>query len=136
MRELPAFVLLLGKNGSKLMPSAGEPGPRMRVGRGTLSGNKAPITMLTTVLANQLGRPVVDKTGLTGEYDFTLQWTPDAAPSTAVAPAATAPGAPPPIADGPSIFTAIQEQLGLRLDSKRELMDSLMVDNVEKPTEN
>jgi uncharacterized protein (TIGR03435 family) len=89
------------------------------------------------VLARQLGRKVVDRTALSGRYDFTLTWTPDNLPP-------RAPGTPPdqPVTvnglsidpNGPSIFTAIQEQLGLKLESTRGPVDVLVIDRVEKPT--
>ena len=82
--------------------------------------------MLVTVLSMQPevgGRLVVDKTGLTGKYDFTLRWTPDTIQS----------------ADsdaGPSLFTALQEELGLRLESTKAPVDVLVIDQVELPTAN
>ena len=69
-----------------------------------------------------LGRVVVDKTGLTGKYDVELKWTPDEQQGTADA--------------GPTLFTAIQEQLGLKLEPAKGPVDSFVVDQVEKPTEN
>jgi uncharacterized protein (TIGR03435 family) len=89
------------------------------------------------MLAQVVQRPVVDRTGLAGGYDFDLRWTPDTLP-------ARPPGTP---ADqpfrmngveidpnGPSIFTAIQEQLGLKLESTRGPVDVLVVDHIERPT--
>ena len=71
-----------------------------------------------------LDRPVVDQTGLTGRFDVRLSWTPDNAR------AAENPNAP------PEIFTAIQDQLGLRLVSTKALVDVLVIDHVEKPSAN
>ena len=82
-------------------------------------------------LAMWVGRIVVDKTGLTGGYDFNLTWTPDQMPQ-------RPPGMPepPPIdPNGPSIFTAVQEQLGLKLDSQRGPVSVLVIDHVEHPVE-
>ena len=86
-----------------------------------------------------VGRVVLDRTGLTGHYDFNLTWTPDQMPQ-------RAPGTPPdqPIRfngvdidpNGPSIFTAVQEQLGLKLDSQRGPVDMLVIDRAERPVEN
>ena len=95
--------------------------------------------MFARQLGLQLGRPVIDKTGLTGRYDFTLEWTPEPGegggpealgfpPGTQAAPATNT--------NGPSIFTALQEQLGLRLDSQRGLGELLVLDHVEKPSAN
>jgi len=82
---------------------------------------------------------VVDKTGLTGNYDFTLEWTPDegaAPPSRASDAGQSALAAPPPPDTGPSIFTAIQEQLGLKLEPSKGPVDVLIIDRLEKPSEN
>jgi len=91
-----------------------------------------PLSALAMALSQQLGRPVVDKTGLQGLYDIKLQWTPDSPPAGKDA------GVPAPTADqdGPSIFTALQEQLGLKLDSAKGPVDIIVVDSVQKPSGN
>ena len=108
------------------------------MGRGQLSGEGVQLQMLTQVLSNQLGRPVIDRTGLKGNFDFKLEWTPDpgqsAGPFGGGPPGADAP--PPPDPNGPSIFTALQEQLGLRLESQKGPVEILVIDRVEKPSEN
>jgi len=91
------------------------------------------------VLEQQLGTTVVDKTGLTGKYDITLDWTPDLSPPPAggAAAAQQGPGAAP--ADdspGLSVFTAIEEQLGLKLESQKGPVDVLVIDHAEEPSEN
>jgi len=105
------------------------------MGRGQLTGGGATLAMLANVLSNQLGRSVVDKTELKGEYDFTLEWTPEPGQGP---PFGTPPpdAAPPPDVSGPSIFTALQEQLGLRLESAKGPVEILVVDHAEKPDEN
>ena len=102
------------------------------MGRGQLTGTAAPMSILVTQLSQQLGRSVIDKTGLAGQYDFELKWTPDLGQSQG-GPADAGPQPDPP---GPSIFTAIQEQLGLRLESTKGPVDVLVIDYAEKPTEN
>jgi uncharacterized protein (TIGR03435 family) len=104
------------------------------MGRGELTGKGAPVLFLVNQLSQQLGRSVVDKTGLTGRYDFTLKWTPDPG---GLAVVHDGPNAPPP-ADpaGPSIFTAVQEDLGLRLQSTRGPVEVFVIDHVEKPDAN
>jgi uncharacterized protein (TIGR03435 family) len=82
-----------------------------------------------------LGRPVIDKTGLTGFYDIKLQWTPELGQGQ-VAPGGPEPAPAPPDISGPSIFTAIQEQLGLRLESSKGPVEVLVIDSVQKPAEN
>jgi uncharacterized protein (TIGR03435 family) len=93
------------------------------------------MAMLVQQLSLMLGHSVVDKTGLTGKYDIRLSWTPDQ-------PQLPGPGGPEgPRAEassdsGPSIFTAVQEQLGLKLDSQKGPVAIVVVDHIEKPTEN
>jgi len=146
-REMQAYVLTVGKGGLKMQANSGEPGPQngpqkngpmMRMGRGEISGKKVQMAMVLQALSNMLGRPVIDKTGLTGEYDFTLEFVPEPGQGTLVSgtPPMPAPEAPPPAADGPTIFTAIQEQLGLRLDSQKVPAETIVTDSVEKPSEN
>jgi bla regulator protein blaR1 len=111
----------------------------MRMGRGDLNGEGVELEMLTNALSNALGRPVLNRTGLTGNFDFKLQWTPDAGqfggfPSGPPPPGVNEP--PPPDPNGPSLFTAVQEQLGLRLESQKGPVDLIVIDRVEKPSEN
>jgi uncharacterized protein (TIGR03435 family) len=80
---------------------------------------------------------VIDKTGLTGKYDVTLQWTDERSESAFKGPdGAPQRAEPAPDAGGPSIFTAVQEQLGLKLQSSKGPVDTLVVDHVEMPSEN
>ena len=138
-REMPALVLTAAKGGMKLQPPqpehdlpAGVPANRINFfGHGHMEGHFALMSNLSRSLAAEpeiAGRPVVDKTGLTGGYDFTLRWTPDD------------PGAGPASADNnaqwPSLFTALKEQLGLRLTQAKQPIDVIVVDSVEMPSEN
>jgi uncharacterized protein (TIGR03435 family) len=88
-------------------------------------------------LSATVGRSVVDRTGLTGRYDITLRWTPDRVLQRA---AGTAPSEPIRVngveidPNGPSIFTALQEQLGLKLESERGTVEALVIDHIERPT--
>jgi uncharacterized protein (TIGR03435 family) len=78
---------------------------------------------------------VIDRTGLKGNFDFKLEWTPD--PGQPAALLGNGPDAPPPPdPNGPSVFTAVQEQLGLRLESQKGPVEMLVIDKVEKPSEN
>jgi len=140
-RQLPVYALVVGKNGSKLHESStkdiGPKGPGWSMGRGQLSARMSPISVLTALLSQQLGRTVLDKTGLKGAYDFKLEWTPDEGPRGMGLPADDPKGEPPSVAaPGPSIFTALQEQLGLTLKSEKGPVQVLVVDHVERPTEN
>jgi uncharacterized protein (TIGR03435 family) len=99
----------------------------------------APLEMLTNALSNQLGRPVLDRTGLKGNFDFKLEWTPEPGQSGGPFSGVPPPGVdvpPPPDPNGPSVFTAVQEQLGLRLESQKGPVEILVIDRVEKPSEN
>src|SRR5438094_38208 len=89
------------------------------------------MTLLVVRLNGQVGRRVVDKTGLTGLYDIDLRWTPDQQPNGAPLPAATD-------VDNtdPSVFTALQEQSGLRLVPETAPIDAFVVESVERPSEN
>lgn len=97
--------------------------------QGRLTGHKVQPSALTKPLSNVLGRPVVDKTGITTKFEITLEWTPDQN-STLRAEVA------PPNPDLPSIFTALQEQLGLKLEAAKESTEILVIERAEKSSEN
>jgi bla regulator protein blaR1 len=137
-KDQQVYALVVAKGGSKLQESKEGKG-MMRMGRGMLSGQGVEPAFFATTLSQQLGRPVVDKTGLTGKYDFELKWTPDPGQGPAGPFGPPPPGVqlpPPPDPNGPSIFTALTEQLGLRLESERAPAEMLVIDRVEKPSEN
>jgi bla regulator protein BlaR1 len=143
-KEQSVYALVVAKNGPKLQESqtkegTGPRGPMMRMGRGELSGQGVRLDMLASTLSNQLGRTVIDRTGLKGNFDFKLTWTPDPGQSATPLGGGPPPGAdapPPPDPNGPSVFTALQEQLGLRLESQKGPVEMLVIDRVEKPSEN
>ncbi|MBZ5601510.1 MAG: TIGR03435 family protein [Acidobacteriia bacterium] len=118
-REQPVYDLVVAKGGPKLKAADPKEAGALRVGKGQVTGMKAPMSWLAQFLSGEaLDRLVIDQTGLGGEYDFTLQWTPDAS------------------ADSPSIFTAVQEQLGLQLRAEKGPVEVLVVDRLEKPSAN
>jgi uncharacterized protein (TIGR03435 family) len=123
-REMPIYTLVVEKNGPKLNP-AKEDGRSMVSGRGRgrMDFQKVSLPTLAVNLAGNLDRIVIDKTGLSGEFDFTLEWNPDLSQ-------------PDPDQSKPSIFTALTEQLGLRLESTRGAVEVLVIDHAEKPSEN
>lgn len=132
-RNLEAYDLVTDDNGGKLQASG--TGPKMvRLGRGELTSSGAPLELLTTQLSARLGRPVVDKTGLNGDYAFNLHWTPDPSEDEHLRQASQ-PVAPesPAEPNGPSLMTALQEQLGLKLEPKTEPVQVLVVDHAELP---
>jgi uncharacterized protein (TIGR03435 family) len=117
--EFSAYALVIDKRGSKLRPAA-EPGPfyRFKVNAGHAEGASLSMAQFADRLSKQVGRQVVDFTGLTGEFDLTLDWRPDAEPDGA--------------SDRPSIFSALPEQLGLRLEPRKISLDVLVVDAAER----
>ena len=143
-KELPIYALKVAKNGPKLQESKEEGGNQfqgVRMSRpGDVTAGKVGMQFLTRILAHSVGRPVIDQTGLTGKYDFKLEWTPDQnQPGGFGGPGPGPDGAlrPPPVdPNGPSIFTAIEEQLGLKLESQKGPVEMLTIDAVEKPSEN
>ena len=161
-RELPAYELTIAKGGSKVKlsedqspikpPDPGDPqkppqiirpgGPMprrsMMIGMGNLEANGVEFASFVQMLSQQLGRTVVDKTGIKGLVDLKLQWTPEMGQHTTPFGPSPAGVEPPPASDpsGPSIFTAVQEQLGLKLESIKGPVEVLVIDGVEKPSEN
>jgi uncharacterized protein (TIGR03435 family) len=138
-RTLPVYALVVAKGGPKMTPSKprpddpggmqGDPGV-LNASRGKERGRGAMMEFLAEDLSDELGRKVLDRTGLTGRYDFTLTWTPD--DSAAATGGSAASGA----AQGPSLFTAVQEQLGLKLEPVKAPVDVVVIDHLEKPSEN
>jgi uncharacterized protein (TIGR03435 family) len=109
----------------------------MMWGRGRLVAQGIPIASLLPPLTQQLERTVLDKTGLKGTYDITLLWTPeDQAPMPNGAEGNRQGSGPAADSSGASIFTAIQEQLGLKLESQKGQVEGLVIDHVERPSEN
>ena len=136
------FAAGRGRGGPMPPPGPPPPGAAMpcgiRIGPGNMAVGGSPLSQFANSLGMFTGRVVVDRTGLTGNYDFNLTWTPDQMPQ-------RPPGAPAdqPVQfngvaidpNGPSIFTAVQEQLGLKLDSARGPVELLVIDRADKPVE-
>jgi bla regulator protein BlaR1 len=135
-KEMPVYALLIDKGGSKLAANT-DSKQQFRFGDGSLEVKKGGAAALATWLSRQLGRVVIDKTGLAGEYDYKLEWTPDPGEGGAES-IGLPPEAPRPHVDtsGPSIFTAVQEQLGLRLVSQKGPVEIIVIDSVERPSAN
>jgi bla regulator protein blaR1 len=129
-KELPVYVLVAAKNGSKLVGVANPEDSKasgIRSGCGQMTGTRASMAVLAITLSNQVSHPVREQTGLTGRYNFQLDWTPDAGPCSQ--PTAGAP-------DGPSLFTALQEQLGLRLEATKGPVELVVIDHAERADAN
>jgi uncharacterized protein (TIGR03435 family) len=112
-------------------PPGGRPECGLMMGPASFEAGSTTLTELARLLSQRVNRVVVDKTGLTGRYDFNVEFTPDQMPPQG----AQLNGAPFPAIDpnGPSIFTALQEQLGLKLESGRGPVEMLVIDSVEPP---
>ena len=146
-RVAPAYVLVVGKNGPKLVPPReggcatadtfpplGRPDPatppceHIRISTSPsgvrMEGSRVPVSELVRGLAVALDRPVLDRTNMPGVFDIRLQFIDEP------------PGVPPSDSPGPSVFTALEEQLGLRLESEKGPVEFLVVDRVERPTAN
>jgi uncharacterized protein (TIGR03435 family) len=131
-RDMQVYELVVGKNGSKMKdsaPDAASGGGNVRVaGRNyEVAVPKADMNAVVQAITNSfLDRPVLDKTGLTGAYNLKLTYTPETQANRNTAPDAS----------DISIFTAVQEQLGLKLEPKKATVEVLIVDRIENPTEN
>jgi uncharacterized protein (TIGR03435 family) len=145
-REIPIYALIVAKGGAKVAESRpgesyahgllGPDGTPRGAGstdysRGHFRAQAAPLDSLASILTQQLDRPVLNRTGLTGNYDYTLDWTPDlpSGPDGAADP-------PPPANAPPTLFTAIQEQLGLRLEASRGVVPAVVIEHIEEPSAN
>jgi uncharacterized protein (TIGR03435 family) len=136
-RDLAVYALMVAKKGPKLQPTKESTGSSSTSSHTTRSGSQFTargVTMaqladaLTQESSRELGRDVVDQTEITGRYDVSLEWTRDNV--------ASVDGAAPSGDSGPSIFTAIQEQLGLKLESAKAPVQVLVIDRAEMPSEN
>lgn len=137
-RELPVYALVVAKNGPNLHEAKeSDGGTHISASTGQFTAQGISMTdmarTLTQELSRELGRVVIDKTGIAGRYDVALKWTPET--GTASISNGTEGAALPPDS-GPSIFTAIQEQLGLKLESAKGPVQVLVIDHVEMPSEN
>lgn len=138
-KELPVCTLVVMKTGPMLKAHPADSArPCDSFGRGSATFTNMPVADLVEQLSLDLGRPVLDGTGLAGRYDFSLNWTP--APNEGgteafgLAPRAEPP--PPDDSNGPSIFRALWELLGLKLKSAKGPVDILVIDHVERASEN
>lgn len=159
-KEFPVYALMLARKDGKLGPGMveskeggcvardpskplGPPGPGQKqfcgnvlMGLSQMTATASTAADIAPLLSFAVGRKVIDKTGLTGKYDITLKYTPDENQRAMMMP----PGAPPTPArgdaPGPSLFSALQEQLGLKLEAQKAPVEILVIDRAEKPSEN
>jgi uncharacterized protein (TIGR03435 family) len=125
-KEMPVYDLTIAKGGVKMQVApedgnneVGLNSSRTNEAKTGVAGKSLPMDVLTRFLSNQVGRTVVDRTGLTAHYNFKLVYSADMGDTT-----------------GPSIFTALQEQLGLKLEAGKGPVDVVVIDGAEKPSEN
>jgi uncharacterized protein (TIGR03435 family) len=135
LAAIDCAAIAAGRGGAP-PPSPSQLGARpacgMRVAPGNLGGGGVVMSQFASLLPRFVDRVVLDQTGLVGGFDLELNWTP--APGEWTPP--PLPGVPDPPAQGPTLFTALQEQLGLKLESAKGPVDVLAIDHVEHPTEN
>lgn len=130
MRELPVYNLVPADSGVKLKPTSadskdsGATGSERHEGTNRIYGTGTSLQFITAILSGKVGRLVIDKTGLTGLYDFTVTYAIDSDTDPSISPS------------GPSIFTAVEEQLGLRLEPAKGPVPVLMIDSIEPPSPN
>jgi len=125
-RQLPTYALVVAKNGPKIR--SGEDGqPQTSAKPGRLEATKITTEKLAEMLARITGQQVADATDLKGVYDFTLAWSPLDGPKMTDFEGSAAGGA-----DGPSIVSALQDQLGLKLEGRKKPVEILVVDHVDK----
>jgi bla regulator protein blaR1 len=148
-RNLPVYALILGENGAKLQASRvtiGDPkltagsgskreARQVLVGPGQLRGQGVPLAFLADFLGRQLGRTVVDRTGLNGTYDLTLEWPADEDRASLLGKTQNASQASEQSTES-SLFTSVQEQLGLKLVPQIGPVEVLVIDQVERPLDN
>ncbi len=148
-KQGPVYLLVIGKNGSKLQeakPGAAYPnglGPGLMSSSSnwlteTMTFQAMPISGLARSLESRLGRHIVDKTGLTGNYDFTLKFSTDRAqPQSAPGESSSTPSPPSQLdPNAPFLLTAIQQQLGLKLEPGKGPVEVIVIDHIERPSGN
>jgi uncharacterized protein (TIGR03435 family) len=127
-RELPIYNLVVAKNGLKIQPSPEGKDFGYSMGMGKLSGNSIPLDTLAYSLSGQVGRIILNKTGLDGKYTIDLKWQPDS-----MSAGTNSSNGSEPL---PDLLTALQEQLGLKLEPAKGPVDVIVVDHIERPSEN
>jgi uncharacterized protein (TIGR03435 family) len=150
-RQLKIFALIPDSKGVRFKPHGTAKPPRTPMGGGGFLTGTMTMGYAAHALSMQADRPVIDRTGLTGDFDIDLTWTPDAfrtgaGPGGATLPPPPGVGPPPGTnvkgparamnPDGPGLNTALREQLGLRLDGRAEPFPVLVVDSIHRPSEN
>jgi uncharacterized protein (TIGR03435 family) len=132
-KQLPVYNLVLAKGGSKLTPTAadskdiGSLGSDRRNGVNRIHGTGVSLQFIAAILSGKTGLTVIDKTGLTGIYTFAVTYAADSDPASSLSAS---------VPFGPSIFTAVEEQLGLKLEPAKGPVPVLIIDSIDRPSEN
>ncbi|MCU1330904.1 MAG: hypothetical protein JWN34_6274 [Bryobacterales bacterium] len=140
IQERPVYALTVMKAGAKLVPAdaskSRHPGS-FRAGPGIVMGEAVTVSQIISYLDRLLDRQLIDKTRLTGYFDFELKFAPESAPrALSAASQATGSGVEPQESPDAALFTAIQEQLGLKLEPRKERIEVLVIDSAQKPIAN
>jgi uncharacterized protein (TIGR03435 family) len=138
-KELPVYVLTVGRNGPKLVEGQASRGTGsapagIQAGCGQMTGTNTSMANLAYKLSKELDRVVLDRTGLSGEYNFRLLWAPELGPCSV--PGYGGAESALNSSGGPSIFTAIEEQLGLKLEAQKGPVDVIVINRIEAPSAN
>jgi uncharacterized protein (TIGR03435 family) len=120
LRELPVYNLVIARSGLKMKEASSSKDESWSMGLGSITSKGMPIASLVASLSNPVGRMIIDKTGLTGKYEINLTFSWNDEPGDA----------------SPSIFTALQDELGLRLEPAKAPVDVVVIDHLERPSEN
>jgi uncharacterized protein (TIGR03435 family) len=122
-KEVPVYAMVVSAKGLKLKQSAANGQSSARISSGHITLTRVALPALLYILAQEVDRPILDQTGLSENYyDFDLEWTPDLSRDS--------------LGNGPSLFTAIEEQLGLKLESQKAPQEVFVITRAEKPSEN
>jgi uncharacterized protein (TIGR03435 family) len=138
-QDRPGYVLVAGRNGPKLPPPIEDPSvmfSRTPEGDRTLKATSISMKRFAEALSTALGSIVVDQTGIEGTYDVSFQWTPDSSEPRMSKSGEPLPAPPSDAVPGPSIFTALQEKLGLKLESRKVPVEVIVIERASRPTEN
>ncbi|MGA3236648.1 MAG: TIGR03435 family protein [Bryobacteraceae bacterium] len=134
-KPMRIYVLVVAKSGPKLTLHNDGTGAGTRKGCGHLAGSRLTMDVFATVLSRELETDVINQTGLPGKYDFQLDWAPDSHPCRVAADSQGGSAATDP-SGLPSLYTALQQQLGLKMESAKGPVEFLVIDRVERPSEN
>jgi uncharacterized protein (TIGR03435 family) len=133
------YALVVARGGTKLAPPVDDPSvmfSRTSTGDTTLKAPNVSMKRFAEALSTTLRAAVVDQTGIEGQFNVALQWTPDQASPALLKSGEPAPPPPSDAIPGPSIFTALQETLGLKLESKKVPVEVIVIDRANRPSEN